>query len=48
VDESVQNGEPLSGPLLFARRLMPLRHGQSVVSAQGSFRNTGPDDQLRR
>jgi hypothetical protein len=45
-EEGIQNGEPLYGQLLFARRLMHLRHRQSLVTARGSFRNTGPGERL--
>jgi hypothetical protein len=41
-EEGIQNGEPLCGQLLFARRLMYLRHRQSLIRARGSFRNAGP------
>jgi hypothetical protein len=37
-EESIQNGEPLRGQLLFARRLMYLRHRQSLITFRGHSR----------
>jgi hypothetical protein len=37
-EEGIQNGEPLGGQLLFARRLMYPRHRQSLITVQGHSR----------